>query len=44
MPHCLSLIHILSRVYPLDDAMQAFEDCVNKRQSMVKAVLKISDD
>ncbi|WP_196037597.1 NAD(P)-dependent alcohol dehydrogenase [Anaerotruncus colihominis] len=35
---------IVSRVYPLDDAMQAFEDCVNKRQSMVKAVLKISDD
>lgn len=35
---------IVSKVYPLDDAMQAFEDCISKRQSMVKAVLKISED
>lgn len=35
---------IVSKVYPLDDAMEAFEDCISKRQSMVKAVLKISED
>lgn len=35
--------NIISKIYPLDDAMQAFEDCINNRQSMVKAVLKIAE-
>ena len=35
---------IISKIYPLDNAMEAFEDCINNRQSMVKAVLKISED
>lgn len=33
---------IISEIYPFEQAMQAFEDCISKKQSMVKAVLKIS--
>lgn len=35
---------IISEIYPMEDAGKAFEDCINKKQSMVKAVLKISED
>lgn len=35
---------IVSKVYPIDDAMEAFEDCINNKQSMVKAVLKIAEN
>lgn len=35
---------IVSKIYPFDDTMQAFEDCINNRQTMVKAVLKVSED
>jgi len=35
---------IISKVYSFDDTMQAFEDCINNRQSMVKAVLKITGE
>ena len=35
---------IISEIYPLENAMQAFEDCINNKQSMVKAVLRISED
>lgn len=50
-PTCLEAIsagripvkEIISRIYPLDDAMEAFEDCINHKESMVKAVLKIAE-
>lgn len=35
---------IVSKVYPFEDTMQAFEDCINNRQTMVKAVLKVSEE
>lgn len=35
---------IVSSIYDFDDTMQAFEDCINNKQSMVKAVLKIKAD
>lgn len=35
---------IISKTYPLDNAMEAFEDCINNKQSMVKAVIKIAED
>ena len=34
---------IISKTYPLDNAMEAFEDCINNKQSMVKAVIKIAE-
>lgn len=34
---------IISRIYLFDDTMEAFEDCINKKQSMVKAVIKIAE-
>ena len=34
---------IISKIYPFDAAMQAFEDCINNKQTMVKAVLKVSE-
>ncbi len=51
-PTCLEAISagripvkkIISRIYPLDDAMEAFEACINEKESMVKAVLKIAED
>ncbi len=35
--------NIVSSIYPLADAMQAFEDCISKKQTMVKAVIKFDD-
>lgn len=34
---------IISKIYPFDAAMQVFEDCINNKQTMVKAVLKVSE-
>jgi len=34
---------IISRYYPLNEAPQAFEDCINEKASMVKAVIKFED-
>lgn len=35
---------IVSKIYPLDDVMEAFNDCINNKMTMVKAVLKIKED
>lgn len=35
--------NIISKIYDFEDTMQAFEDCINNKQSMVKAVLKVGD-
>ncbi|MFV0361828.1 MAG: PfkB family carbohydrate kinase [Suipraeoptans sp.] len=35
---------IVSSVYSLDDTMQAFEDCINNKQTMVKAVIKLDEE
>lgn len=51
-PVCLEAIasgripvkNIISKVYPFDETMQAFEDCISKKQTMVKAVLKITQE
>ena len=40
----INVKQIISKIYPFDDTMQAFEDCINNKQSMVKAVLKIAED
>ena len=37
----IQLKNIVSSVYPFADAMRAFEDCILKKESMVKAVLKM---
>lgn len=36
----IDLKSIISRYYPLDQAPQAFEDCIEQKASMVKAVIK----
>lgn len=36
----IDLKSIISRYYPLDQAPQAFEDCITEKSSMVKAVIK----
>lgn len=51
-PTCLEAISsgrinvkdIVTEVYPFENTMQAFEDCINNKQAMVKAVLKIAED
>lgn len=35
---------IISEIYPFDQTMQAFEDCISKKQSMVKAVIRVSEE
>ncbi len=34
---------IISRNYPLRDAPSAFEDCINEKATMVKAVIQFED-
>lgn len=36
----IDLKSIISRYYPLDQAPQAFEDCITEKSTMVKAVIK----
>lgn len=40
----INVKNIISEVYPFERIMDAFEDCINNRQSMVKAVVKICGD
>lgn len=35
---------IISRRYPLQDTHQAFEDCINEKASMVKAIIKFESE
>lgn len=39
----IDISKIVSKVYDLDDAASAFEDSITQKETMVKAVLKISD-
>lgn len=40
----LNVRQIISKIYPFDETMQAFEDCINNKQSMVKAVIQIAEE
>lgn len=40
----LPIKEIISTIYSFEDTQKAFEDCIENKQSMVKAVVKVGDD